>query len=170
MTLTSINTTDYTCTLSLRLNCSKQRKRWRNLPLMTSRYGFSMYFNERCFRSCFKASVMTAYVISGITADANNALHYIMYNFLTQVVLCISVDVSSDYSQVESVIKQVMLLSQQQRNIFHSAEVLKWLFLVVQAQEKLGPVDMLVNCAGTSLSGKFEDVEVDRFKVGTWGV
>ncbi|XP_037643638.1 3-ketodihydrosphingosine reductase [Sebastes umbrosus] len=55
-----------------------------------------------------------------------------------QVVLCISVDVSSDYSQVESVIKQ--------------------------AQEKLGPVDMLVNCAGTSFSGKFEEVEVDRFK------
>uniref|UniRef100_A0A8C9ZH99 3-dehydrosphinganine reductase n=1 Tax=Sander lucioperca TaxID=283035 RepID=A0A8C9ZH99_SANLU len=55
-----------------------------------------------------------------------------------QVVLCISVDVSSDYSQVESVIKQ--------------------------AQEKLGPVDMLVNCAGLAISGKFEDVEVDRFK------
>uniref|UniRef100_A0A8C5CK91 3-ketodihydrosphingosine reductase n=1 Tax=Gadus morhua TaxID=8049 RepID=A0A8C5CK91_GADMO len=44
-----------------------------------------------------------------------------------QVVLCISVDVSSDYGQVESVIKQ--------------------------AQEKLGPVDMLVNCAGTSIAG-----------------
>ncbi|XP_060900724.1 3-ketodihydrosphingosine reductase [Labrus mixtus] len=55
-----------------------------------------------------------------------------------QVVLCISVDVSSDYSQVESVIKQ--------------------------AQEKLGPVDMLVNCAGTSISAKFEEMEVDRFK------
>ncbi|XP_033838142.1 3-ketodihydrosphingosine reductase [Periophthalmus magnuspinnatus] len=55
-----------------------------------------------------------------------------------QVVLCISVDVSSDYHQVESVIKQ--------------------------AQEKLGPVDMLVNCAGTSISGKFEEVDVDRFK------
>ncbi len=38
----------------------------------------------------------------------------------------------------------------------------------MQAQEKLGPVDMLVNCAGTSISGKFEEVEVDRFKVGTW--
>lgn len=37
----------------------------------------------------------------------------------------------------------------------------------MKAQEKLGPVDMLVNCAGTSISGKFEDVEVDRFKVGT---
>uniref|UniRef100_A0A667Z8J8 3-dehydrosphinganine reductase n=1 Tax=Myripristis murdjan TaxID=586833 RepID=A0A667Z8J8_9TELE len=54
------------------------------------------------------------------------------------VVLCISVDVSKDYGQVESVIKQ--------------------------AQEKLGPVDMLVNCAGMSISGKFEEVEVDRFK------
>uniref|UniRef100_A0A671YT59 3-ketodihydrosphingosine reductase n=1 Tax=Sparus aurata TaxID=8175 RepID=A0A671YT59_SPAAU len=61
-----------------------------------------------------------------------------------EVVLCISVDVSSDYSQVESVIKQ--------------------------AQEKLGPVDMLVNCAGTSISGKFEDVEVDRFKIVTMGL
>uniref|UniRef100_A0A671KQH8 3-dehydrosphinganine reductase n=1 Tax=Sinocyclocheilus anshuiensis TaxID=1608454 RepID=A0A671KQH8_9TELE len=46
----------------------------------------------------------------------------------THVVLCISVDVSKDYTQVESVIKQ--------------------------AQEKLGPVDMLVNCAGMSISGK----------------
>ncbi|RXN27709.1 3-ketodihydrosphingosine reductase [Labeo rohita] len=55
-----------------------------------------------------------------------------------EVVLCISVDVSKDYNQVESVIKQ--------------------------AQEKLGPVDMLVNCAGTSISAKFEEVEVDRFK------
>lgn len=55
-----------------------------------------------------------------------------------QVVLCISVDVSKDYNQVESVIKQ--------------------------AQEKLGPVDMLVNCAGMAISGKFEEVEVDRFK------
>ncbi|XP_051555259.1 3-ketodihydrosphingosine reductase isoform X2 [Myxocyprinus asiaticus] len=55
-----------------------------------------------------------------------------------QVVLCISVDVSKDYSQVESVIKQ--------------------------AQEKLGPVDMLVNCAGTAISRKFEEVEVDCFK------
>ncbi|XP_035655742.1 3-ketodihydrosphingosine reductase-like [Oncorhynchus keta] len=55
-----------------------------------------------------------------------------------QVVLCISVDVSKDYRQVESVIKQ--------------------------CQEKLGPVDMLVNCAGTSFSGKFEEVEVERFR------
>lgn len=39
----------------------------------------------------------------------------------------------------------------------------------MQAQEKLGPVDMLVNCAGSSLSGKFEEVEVDRFKVGNRG-
>lgn len=29
---------------------------------------------------------------------------------------------------------------------------------------------MLVNCAGTSISAKFEEVEVDRFKVGTLDV
>ncbi|OBS65833.1 hypothetical protein A6R68_05627 [Neotoma lepida] len=34
-----------------------------------------------------------------------------------------------------------------------------------QAQEKLGPVDMLVNCAGMSLSGKFEELEVSTFEV-----
>uniref|UniRef100_A0AAY5KMV9 3-dehydrosphinganine reductase n=1 Tax=Esox lucius TaxID=8010 RepID=A0AAY5KMV9_ESOLU len=33
-----------------------------------------------------------------------------------------------------------------------------------QCQEKLGPVDMLVNCAGTSYSGKFEEVEMERFR------
>nr|XP_033791196.1 3-ketodihydrosphingosine reductase isoform X3 [Geotrypetes seraphini] len=32
-----------------------------------------------------------------------------------------------------------------------------------QAQEKLGPVDMLVNCAGFAVSGKFEDVDIDCF-------
>lgn len=34
-----------------------------------------------------------------------------------------------------------------------------------QAQEKLGPVDMLINCAGMSVSGKFEDLEVSTFEV-----
>ncbi|KAG7272957.1 hypothetical protein CRUP_035789 [Coryphaenoides rupestris] len=61
-----------------------------------------------------------------------------------QVVLCISVDVSKDYGQVESVIKQ--------------------------AQEKLGPVDMLVNCAGTSVSGKFEEVDMDYFKMKPYNI
>ncbi|XP_072431229.1 3-dehydrosphinganine reductase [Chiloscyllium punctatum] len=54
-----------------------------------------------------------------------------------QVVLCISVDVSKDYGQVQSVIKQ--------------------------AQEKLGPVDMLINCAGISVAAKFEDIDIDFF-------
>lgn len=39
------------------------------------------------------------------------------------------------------------------------------LCLPFQAQEKLGPVDMLVNCAGTSVTGKFEDIEVNSFEV-----
>ncbi|XP_058133842.1 3-ketodihydrosphingosine reductase isoform X2 [Dasypus novemcinctus] len=55
-----------------------------------------------------------------------------------EVVLCISVDLSQDYNHVENVIKQ--------------------------AQEKLGPVDMLVNCAGMSIPGKFEDLEVSSFE------
>lgn len=39
------------------------------------------------------------------------------------------------------------------------------LYPFFQAQEKLGPVDMLVNCAGTSVTGKFEDIEVNSFEV-----
>ncbi|XP_072267908.1 3-ketodihydrosphingosine reductase [Pyxicephalus adspersus] len=54
-----------------------------------------------------------------------------------QVVICISVDVSKDYRQVENVIKQ--------------------------AQEKLGPVDMLVNCAGMAIAGTFEEIEIGQF-------
>uniref|UniRef100_A0A6I8RAZ0 3-dehydrosphinganine reductase n=1 Tax=Xenopus tropicalis TaxID=8364 RepID=A0A6I8RAZ0_XENTR len=54
-----------------------------------------------------------------------------------EVVLCISVDISKDYRQVENVIKQ--------------------------AQEKLGPVDMLVNCAGMAIAGNFEEIEIDKF-------
>ncbi|MEE6465225.1 hypothetical protein FKM82_006495 [Ascaphus truei] len=61
-----------------------------------------------------------------------------------QVVLCISVDVSKDYGQVENVIKQ--------------------------AQEKLGPVDMLVNCAGMAIAGNFEDIEIDQFAVKPYNV
>ncbi|KAM4705688.1 3-ketodihydrosphingosine reductase isoform 1-T1 [Rhinophrynus dorsalis] len=61
-----------------------------------------------------------------------------------QVVLCISVDISKDYRQVENVIKQ--------------------------AQEKLGPVDMLVNCAGTAIAGNFEEIEIDRFAVKPYNV
>ncbi|XP_060098993.1 3-ketodihydrosphingosine reductase [Heteronotia binoei] len=55
-----------------------------------------------------------------------------------QVVHCISVDVSKDCANVERVLKQ--------------------------AQEKLGPVDMLVNCAGTSVTGKFEDLDIKNFE------
>ncbi|XP_069469791.1 3-ketodihydrosphingosine reductase isoform X1 [Ambystoma mexicanum] len=54
-----------------------------------------------------------------------------------QVALCISVDVAKDYGQVESVMKQ--------------------------AQEKLGPVDMLINCAGMAIAGNFETVPINDF-------
>ncbi|OXB67412.1 hypothetical protein ASZ78_006005 [Callipepla squamata] len=39
-----------------------------------------------------------------------------------------------------------------------------------QAQEKLGPVDLLVNCAGTSVTGKFEDIEVNSFEVKPYNI
>ncbi|XP_064409380.1 3-ketodihydrosphingosine reductase isoform X3 [Latimeria chalumnae] len=55
-----------------------------------------------------------------------------------QIVLCISVDVSKDYGQVDNVMKQ--------------------------AQEKLGPIDMLVNCVGTSMAEKFEDIRIESFR------
>uniref|UniRef100_A0A4W3HFT0 3-dehydrosphinganine reductase n=1 Tax=Callorhinchus milii TaxID=7868 RepID=A0A4W3HFT0_CALMI len=35
---------------------------------------------------------------------------------------------------------------------------------VLWAQEKLGPVDMLINCAGKSVAAKFEDIEVGLFR------
>ncbi|XP_032078771.1 3-ketodihydrosphingosine reductase-like isoform X1 [Thamnophis elegans] len=55
-----------------------------------------------------------------------------------QVVHSISLDVSKDYANVEKLLKQ--------------------------AQERLGPVDMLVNCAGTSITGKFEEIDTCRFE------
>lgn len=51
------------------------------------------------------------------------------------------------------------------RKIFFPAKEHLNLSPPFQAQEKLGPVDMLVNCAGTSVTGKFEDIEVNSFEV-----
>ncbi|KAJ6654705.1 hypothetical protein lerEdw1_006666 [Lerista edwardsae] len=55
-----------------------------------------------------------------------------------QVVHVVSVDVSQDCAHVAKVLKQ--------------------------AQEKLGPVDMLVNCAGTSVNGRFEELDTRKFE------
>ncbi|XP_026531154.1 3-ketodihydrosphingosine reductase [Notechis scutatus] len=55
-----------------------------------------------------------------------------------QVVCSISLDVSKGYANVEKSLKQ--------------------------AQERLGPVDMLVNCAGTSITGRFEEIDICRFE------
>ncbi|KAM6454244.1 3-ketodihydrosphingosine reductase isoform 2-T2 [Liasis olivaceus] len=61
-----------------------------------------------------------------------------------QVVHSVSLDVSKDYANVEKLLKQ--------------------------AQEKLGPVDMLVNCAGTSINGKFEDIDTCIFEVKPYNI
>lgn len=55
-----------------------------------------------------------------------------------QKILCISVDVSKDFTSVEKAIKE--------------------------AVDTLGPCDMLVNCAGQSFAGTFEDTNVAEFK------
>jgi len=68
---------------------------------MTNRYVLNIYLNERY---CFKAHCPLELMVIAVYVFT---LCAILYNFLTQVVLCISVDVSSKYSQVESVIKQV---------------------------------------------------------------
>lgn len=82
--------------------------------------------------------------------------------------LCVSVDISSDYTQVENVIKQVTLSLNCCIYLIMCFCNIDEDVLSLQAQEKLGPVDMLVNCAGTAVAGKFEEMEVERFKVSSY--
>ncbi|XP_071091852.1 3-dehydrosphinganine reductase-like [Haliotis cracherodii] len=55
-----------------------------------------------------------------------------------QRIICISADLSKDAATVEKAVRQ--------------------------AEEQLGTVHLLVNCAGTSISGTFEDTSVEEFK------
>ncbi|XP_050397299.1 3-ketodihydrosphingosine reductase [Patella vulgata] len=56
----------------------------------------------------------------------------------SQSVICISVDISKDYEAVEKAVQQ--------------------------AEDKFGPVALLVNCAGTSMTGVFEEIPPSEFK------
>ncbi|ESO98337.1 hypothetical protein LOTGIDRAFT_213963 [Lottia gigantea] len=56
----------------------------------------------------------------------------------TQSIICISVDISKEYEPVEKAVKQ--------------------------AEEKFGAVRLLINCAGTSIAGVFEELPVTEFK------
>ncbi|ELU06177.1 hypothetical protein CAPTEDRAFT_162669 [Capitella teleta] len=75
-------------------------------------------------------------------AKLSDAKQYLEKKFVKdptkQKVQCISVDLSREYGAVEKAIRQ--------------------------AEENLGPVDVLVNSAGTSGCGSFEDLPVDEFK------
>uniref|UniRef100_A0A8C2X1Q9 3-ketodihydrosphingosine reductase n=1 Tax=Cyclopterus lumpus TaxID=8103 RepID=A0A8C2X1Q9_CYCLU len=66
----------------------------------------------------------------------------------------------------------ITLVARDEVNCLNNSVLTYWsgFFSVAQAQEKLGPVDMLVNCAGVSISGKFDEMEVDRFKIVTMGL
>lgn len=55
-----------------------------------------------------------------------------------QKVTIVSVDVSREYESVEAV--------------------------VLKAEDGLGPIDLLINCAGTAIAGRFEDMLMSEFK------
>ncbi|KAK2151858.1 hypothetical protein LSH36_348g01013 [Paralvinella palmiformis] len=57
---------------------------------------------------------------------------------VTQKVMAISVDISKDYDVLTSKIQQ--------------------------AEQEIGPVTMLINCAGFSIAGRFEDISLNDFK------
>nr|CAG4643703.1 EOG090X00M6 [Lepidurus arcticus] len=65
-------------------------------------------------------------------------LRPLIRNVKIQQILAFPVDVSGSYDKVEDVISQ--------------------------AQDLFGPVHMLVNCAGTSIPGRFDELPVDDFK------
>lgn len=40
-----------------------------------------------------------------------------------------------------------------------------WFVFVLQASEALGPIDILINCAGFAVCGLFEETLIEDFKV-----
>ena len=40
-----------------------------------------------------------------------------------------------------------------------------WFVFVLQASEVLGPIDILINCAGFAVCGLFEETSIEDFKV-----
>ncbi|XP_064640783.1 3-ketodihydrosphingosine reductase-like [Lineus longissimus] len=71
-------------------------------------------------------------------AEAKAEVERHLLDITKQTVLCIPVDVSKDYPAVDNAVQE--------------------------AQDKLGPIDMLVNSAGISISAKFEDIPIEDFK------
>jgi len=71
-------------------------------------------------------------------AVAKSAVEKVIKDVNSQRVVCISCDLTKDYSEVEKVIRQ--------------------------AEQMIGPVDMLVNCAGTSISRSFTDTSPADFR------
>jgi 3-dehydrosphinganine reductase len=71
-------------------------------------------------------------------AEAKEYIERFIKDDSKQKVVCVSVDVSNDYSTVERAVQQVEL--------------------------DLGPVDVLVNSAGISFGGRFEEITLEQFK------
>lgn len=71
-------------------------------------------------------------------AEAKDIIEKFIQDATKQKVLCISVDVSKEYEPVE--------------------------FAIQKAVAELGPVDMLVNSAGISFPGEFDNLSIDQFR------
>ncbi len=76
-------------------------------------------------------------------SDAKDEVEKYLKDSDKQKVVCVSVDLSKDYSAVERAVRQ--------------------------ASEMQGPVGMLVNCAGYAICGRFEELSIEDFKVQTEG-
>uniref|UniRef100_A0A8C4EMS4 3-dehydrosphinganine reductase n=1 Tax=Dicentrarchus labrax TaxID=13489 RepID=A0A8C4EMS4_DICLA len=107
------------------------------------------------------AFVLLLYMISPLISPKPlklNGAHVVVTGGSSGIGKCIAVECYRQGAFITLVARDEAKLLQAKK------EVEKFAINDKQAQEKLGPVDMLVNCAGTAFSGKFEEVEVDRFK------
>uniref|UniRef100_A0AAX7T864 3-dehydrosphinganine reductase n=1 Tax=Astatotilapia calliptera TaxID=8154 RepID=A0AAX7T864_ASTCA len=107
------------------------------------------------------AFVLLLYMISPLISPKPlklNGAHVVVTGGSSGIGKCIAIECYKQGAFITLVARDEEKLLQAKK------EVEKFAINDKQAQEKLGPVDMLVNCAGTSVSGKFEEVEVDRFK------
>lgn len=80
-------------------------------------------------------------------------------------------DMYRHFSSVGCVLFQLNVMPLWQLNYYISAwwqpdhKVIYWNVLFLQASETLGPIDILVNCAGFAVCGLFEETSVEDFKV-----
>ncbi|XP_041376032.1 3-ketodihydrosphingosine reductase-like [Gigantopelta aegis] len=82
--------------------------------------------------------------------------------------ICLLARNKAKLEEAQSEIEKVLVDKNQQKVIHISVDISKDYAAVVQAiqqaEEELGPVVLLVNCAGASVAGSFEDLSLNDFK------